>query len=214
MGEKRNNGEDLYKYQCERYSQYTGRCEKLDDLAFKTSERHDQWVLTISGGALAVSFTFLEKFAPHPVGYTVVFLLLAWVSLVISLVCAFWAIRLSREAIYRQREIAGERHQHFMKTSSQSNITGDEFREPVNKFSELLKRVNKASGHGLVAGLVFLCLFAFLNTYACGKNSPLSDVNAQVRGMAPPIGAYITNYTSTFSSNHPITHQPSTTNRP
>lgn len=89
-GQQSNSpGQVLHQYQKERHADYSARSIRLDELAFKTSERYDQWVLTLSGGALAVSLTFLEKIAPEPVPATLWFLALSWLSFIGAILAGF-----------------------------------------------------------------------------------------------------------------------------
>src|ERR1035438_4775715 len=70
----------LHKYQKDRHAAHVAISNRFDDLAFKTSERYDQWILTLSGGALAISLTFLEKIAPEPTKWTLFLLGFSWRS--------------------------------------------------------------------------------------------------------------------------------------
>lgn len=152
----------LCEYKRARHAHYLSERTKLDDLAFKTSERYDQWVLTIAGGALAISLGFLEKIAPNPQGSTVVFLCLAWVALVVCILAAFIAIKTSRDALYRQLNIVDEKYANFQKTASIENMGGEEI-NLVNEVNPKVDKWNQIAGGALVSGCTCLCIFAFLN---------------------------------------------------
>src|SRR3990170_935291 len=51
----------------------------------KTLEAYDKAVMTLSGGALAISLTFVNDVIPSPIAGTVKLLIAAWVSLALSI---------------------------------------------------------------------------------------------------------------------------------
>jgi hypothetical protein len=156
-------------YRKERYQAHILRKNTLSDQAFKTSERYDQWILTISGGALAVSVTFLEKIAPKPAPYTLWFLGFAWGGYIISLITGFFAIYYSREALYRQREIADHEYGHFVQTSTEDKPEGDQLPPEDNRHIKQVKCLTATSTFLLAAATVLLCLFALLNVIAAAR---------------------------------------------
>jgi len=160
-----DNAEDSYQaYLKARDQNYRERRQRLDDLAFKTSERYDQWVLTIAGGALAVSLTFLEKLCPHPLVPTwPVLLSLAWLFLTAAIVAAFVAIKKSREAIYQQIEIDDRSYARFRSTTTTQNPVGKVEEEEDNAKSREVERTNTLSTICTVMGILLLCAFAFRN---------------------------------------------------
>src|ERR1035441_8332712 len=124
-GDEAGTADTYVQYKKDRHEAYLLRRNLLNDFAFKTSERYDQWVLTLSGGALAISLTFLEKIAPEPAPMTLWFLGLSWLSFIGAILAGFFAIHYSREAIYREIEIARENYDAFVSTSSTQNMQGD-----------------------------------------------------------------------------------------
>jgi len=182
--ESRDYERELHEYKKEMYAHYLTQREQLADQAFKTTERHDQWILTLSGGALAISLTLLEKIVTHPKPGTVNLLIFSWGFLIISLIFAFLAIRTSREALYRARDICREEYQHFLNTSNVSHPAGDKLKEPKNKFSFILGILNTVSASGLVVGIFLLCFFAFgnLNGVEMQKTDISGNVNTNITG--------------------------------
>jgi hypothetical protein len=156
--------EDAYQqYLKERHVAHVARRNNLDDLAFKTSERYDQWVLTLSGGALAISLTFIEKIAPEPAHYTLIFLGLSWLAYIIAVLAGFGAIDTSRKAIYRQLKIGDETYSQFRKTTTKEKPEGDPLPEAENRPAKIVGCLNVVSLTSLVIGTMLLCVFAVAN---------------------------------------------------
>jgi hypothetical protein len=155
---------DAYtQYKEDRHEAYLARRNSLNDFAFKTSERYDQWVLTLSGGALAISLTFLEKIAPEPARCTLILLGLSWLAYIGAVLVGFSAIHCSRHALYRELEIGDEVYAQFRKTSTQEEPEGDQLPEQENRVTKTLNHLNTASVACVVAGTLFMCFFALVN---------------------------------------------------
>lgn len=171
--DRREASAEYALYRKERYQAHILRKNTLSDQAFKTSERYDQWILTISGGALAVSVTFLEKIAPKPAPYTLWFLGFAWGGYIIALITGFFAIYCSREALYRQREIADLEYSHFVQTSTEDKPEGNYFPPHDNSPIRQVKCLTATSTLLLAGATILLCLFALLNVIATApKDNP------------------------------------------
>jgi hypothetical protein len=151
------------QYRKERHAAHIASRHNLDDLAFKTSERYDQWVLTLAGGALAISLTFIEKIAPEPKAYSWILLGLSWFLFIVAIVAGFAAIFYSREAIYREIEICDEYYKTFRETATVDKLEGDSPPALTNRFNKILERLNTASLSCLGLGTLFMCLFALVN---------------------------------------------------
>src|SRR5690242_19694128 len=59
----------------------------------------DQAVLSLSGGALGVSLTFLREFAPHPAPSTQWLLMLGWAALIVSMLLVLVSMHCSQSAL-------------------------------------------------------------------------------------------------------------------
>jgi hypothetical protein len=174
---------DAYEqYQKDRYKAHVARRNSLNDLAFKTSERYDQWVLTLSGGALAISLTFIEKIAPDPARSTLILLGLSWLAYICAVLAGFAAIFFSREAIYKQLEIDDAVYEQFRKTSTEDKLEGEVLCEAVNLHIRTLKILNRTSISCLILGTLLMCCFALSNIRGDNVNKekelpPQIDVN-------------------------------------
>jgi hypothetical protein len=154
---------DYHEYRKERHAHHAASRRTLDDLAFKTSERYDQWVFTLAGGALAISLTFLEKIAPDPARLTFILLGVSWLAYILTILAGFSAIYYSRKAIYRAIEICDENYRQFNETTSEEKPEGDPLPESENYFNVIVDRLNVVSLSCLVAGTLLMCVFALAN---------------------------------------------------
>lgn len=73
-----------YEYRKQRYESYVKARDSLIASSLEISGRYDKSILFLSGGALALSLTFIEKIAPHPYAWSFIVLLGAWVSLIVA----------------------------------------------------------------------------------------------------------------------------------
>src|ERR1035441_926407 len=204
-GDEAGTADTYVQYKKDRHEAYLLRRNLLNDFAFKTSERYDQWVLTLSGGALAISLTFLEKIAPEPARCTLILLGLSWLAYIGAILAGFSAIHCSRNAIYRQLDIDEEVYVQFRRTTTEHETEGDQLPEQENRVITILKNLNKASVTCVVAGTLLMCCFALVNISITKpkKETPApQQINVQVQ--LPQI--------STRSEEHTNTNTLSTNN--
>jgi hypothetical protein len=189
--------DEYQQYLNARHKAYTARRNNLDDLAFKTSERYDQWVLTLSGGALAISLTFLEKIAPNPSHYTLFILGFSWLAYIVAVLAGFLAIDTSRKAIYRQLEIGDDNYDQFSKTTTKQKPEGEPLSDEknTNRPAELVGCLNKVSLTSLVIGTAFLCIFAIANL--AGVKAPIETNHEQQINLSVNLTQVSTNMTTT-----------------
>ncbi len=121
--------------------------ESLLDAHAKLSEEFPKMLLLMSGGALGLSVTFLEKLAPKPRTHTG-WLLVAWALLVICLIAVVASVLLSMSAV---RAILDQWEAHILG------------RNVATLRTKWVARLNVVAGGAVVAGLAVLALFAFLN---------------------------------------------------
>ena len=77
LGYSRRNSEDNkgsvdpnYEYAKTRYDGYLRDRQAYLKESLEISDRFDKAILTLSGGSLVLSLTFIEKLAPHPLGWS------------------------------------------------------------------------------------------------------------------------------------------------
>ena len=78
--------------------------QSYDEAELEASGRYDKWILTLSGGALGLSITFIEKLAKNPTPETLFWPKLSWGCLVISLLAALLSLVTSQSAIRENRK--------------------------------------------------------------------------------------------------------------
>src|SRR6202035_1718186 len=69
----------------EERKEYLEERKLLIDLQNQACQSFDKTVITLAGGALGLSITFIQQIAPHPSLATLPFLAWAWGSLVLAL---------------------------------------------------------------------------------------------------------------------------------
>jgi len=65
----------------EEFGDYLATREQLHQLEIEASGRYDKWLMTLAGGSLALSVTFLDKIAKQPAPETLLYLGLSLVSI-------------------------------------------------------------------------------------------------------------------------------------
>lgn len=132
---------------------YLGEREGLNKMELEVSGRYDQWLLTLAGGALALSITFLDKIAPHPEPSTLRWLIVAWGFLLITLILGLVSLLTSQSAIRRQRDILD--HMQEPQTAPSGPMK--------NRKATATRWLNVSSMVFFALGIVFLCVFSVLN---------------------------------------------------
>jgi len=132
---------------------YMAARHEYDQAELEVSGRYDKWILTLSGGALGLSITFIEKIAKNPTSETLIWLLLSWSCFVFSLLIALLSLLTSQSAIRENRKELDESYK--------------ETRPPRLKFPRWFTRLTNALNWGsltlFVLGTAFLCIFSFKN---------------------------------------------------
>ncbi|MCI0743819.1 MAG: hypothetical protein L0Y58_00285 [Verrucomicrobia subdivision 3 bacterium] len=146
-----------------RREEFASEREQLIHLKLELSGRYDQWVLTLSGGALAVSLTFLERIASSPGPETMPYLVTAWACLILALLSGVLGLILSQYAV------GGDIKRldwHFCRDASrllpQTNPPPTQS-EPKNRFTKVVHAANILSIAGFLTGITFLCMFSYDN---------------------------------------------------
>jgi hypothetical protein len=144
-----------YEYLQLRHASYCKQRESCSSAGLEISGRYDQWIVTLPGGALALSLGFLEKIAPTPTPLSKTWLIMAWATLIIALASGFAAIFFSQRALERQIEILDEEFRRFKEKLQGAPL--------INGYRFVIRRLNWTSLFAFVFGLISLCTFAFKN---------------------------------------------------
>jgi hypothetical protein len=138
----------------------SGRQEYLDErkilieLESRSAQGFDTAVISLSGGALALSISFINQIAGRVPRFKWL-LIVAWSSLVFSLIAMTVSHLTSQKAMRKQREIIDQ----------EQDDEGTETGEGVNEtaYSGMTDFLNYAALATLLIGLGSLAAFAFLN---------------------------------------------------
>lgn len=71
----------------------------LESYAFEAANAYDKAIMSLSGGALGVSFAFVKNIVTKPAPDTVIWLWYAWISLGVSLASIIVSMLFSQKAI-------------------------------------------------------------------------------------------------------------------
>jgi len=127
--------------------------QAYDEAELEVSGRYDKWILTLSGGALGLSITFIDKIAKNPTLDTLFWLKFSWACLVISLLAALLSLVTSQSAIRENRK--------------ELDLAHSENRAPNLSFPRWFTCITNGLNWGslfmFILGVIFLCIFSFQN---------------------------------------------------
>jgi hypothetical protein len=138
---------------------YRAERQMLVEAGDKNIEQHDKAMLTLSAGALALSLTFVEKIAPHPIPATQFLLGIAWLFFILSLIVILASFQTSHKAYCRQREIIDEQH---------CPTPGKEC-DSRNNWAYWTEGLNICSYSCFILGVIFLASFSWSNLPGAGN---------------------------------------------
>jgi hypothetical protein len=181
-----------YEYRKQRYESYVKERENLNHSSLEISGRYDKSVLFLSGGALALSVTFIEKIAPSPVAWTFVLLAAAWLFLISCVVLELYALATSQTAINEQIRLLDAEYDEFLQAASDTTkAVGVQTGPPAaaeSKFTVRTRRLNVWSLRSLVFGLACLCFFSGVNLPFHHKEESMAEKTANSKGSYVPPG--------------------------
>lgn len=131
--------------------QYAKERALLLDLAKANTDQHDKAILQITGVALAVSVTFVDKIAHNPDQHSYVWLGAGWAALSLGLTAILLSFQTGHWAC-----------------NSQLDLLNDEYKTGVrpdqrNHWSEYTTWLNRLSCLLLVLGVVLILIFSWVN---------------------------------------------------
>jgi hypothetical protein len=139
---------------------YVSARQSYDTAELEVSGRYDKWILTLAGGALGLSITFIEKIAKAPTPETLCWLKGAWFFLIAALLLALVSLVTSQSAIRENR--------------SELDAANTEGRAPELKFPKwwttLTNWLNWTSLASFIIGASLLCTFSFKNIDTSGRD--------------------------------------------
>lgn len=188
-----------YEYRKQRYESYTKERDALREDALQSGERYDKAILSLAGGALALSVTFLEKIAPHPFGWTYGLLGLAWLCLILAILLELYALARTQTVTNMQMDLARAEYLAYLRSLPEAQSVALPAPEPVKSQQEIdgyknrLRSLNTWSLRSLTAGIALICLFSLVNLFSrntTGLPMPKSE-QTRVQPINESKGTYI-----------------------
>ena len=157
-----------YEYRKQRYDTYTKERDALRNDSLEVSGRYDKAILTLAGGALALSITFLEKIAPNPTPWTSILLAIAWLCLIASVLLELYALATSQTVTNEQIRIVDEEYRQYLLSLPEhppipEPSTVPETPEVMEAMRRHTRSLNDWSRWLLSIGVLLLCAFSLFN---------------------------------------------------
>lgn len=141
----------------------------LIDLQSQSSQAFDKMIVTLAGGALTVSIGFIRQTVPEALPGTTLWLGLAWLLLVLSLLASLFSHFASQMGLMRQCEELDQRYLGVHVPASSSHVPGRVYRWVNACMTRIFGArmtthwLNVAAILCCVVGIGFLALFVVLN---------------------------------------------------
>ncbi len=177
------------EYRKERYDSYVKERDALRSESLEISGRYDKSVLFLAGGALALSVTFIEKIAPHPLPWSFIILLVAWILLILAVMFELHALATSQNALHQQIRSLDAEYDAFVAASSGANsdaIPTSEPSEVENRAAVRTQWLNLWSLRFLGTGIALVCVFSALNLPYAQQNNNMPETARLTRGSYVP----------------------------
>jgi hypothetical protein len=183
------------------FERYVAQREKLHDAVMESSGRYGKAILTLSGGSIALTVTFIEKIAAEPSPESIKFIILSWSMFLISLVSHLFSLKNSNKASTQQIIILDDQYKKLVNATSYAEGFKN-WEEPSNKYSKRTRLFSDVSIISLILGIVFVFIFSAVNLYEKGncmsensksnypcreKSTEISRNNENKNSSRPPI---------------------------
>lgn len=156
-------------YEEKLYAIYQAQRTETDKFALEIAGRYEKMLSLLAGGALAVSVTFLEKIAPHPVPWSRPIIGGAWFALVLALVATLVALFQSQNAL--RKKIENLDREYREKLYPDVGEANEWLSHTENPFADKVVRWSSVSRWSAIAGLVLLVAFSLIN-FPSGEQQP------------------------------------------
>jgi hypothetical protein len=186
-----------YEYAKTRYEGYLRDRQAYLKESLAISDRFDKSILALSGGSLALSLTFIEKIAPSPLDWSLWFLLVAWLLLILSVLFGIYALAASQMAIQREIAHLDQSYREFLEAYEAGDVYAIPNSLPYgNRAVRVTQRLNVLSMVCLGVGIFSLCIFSLINLHSkTGANPQVLQVQLQIPPsvspsvpLGPPLG--------------------------
>lgn len=153
------------------YDSYAKERERLNSASLEAGGRYDRIVITLGGGALALSLTFIEKIAPSPCLGTIWILIVAWSSLLVCVVLQLLALASSQDAVRLQIERLDAEYGYYFASDNPEDAVRNRMPEDMNRFTVRATRFNDWSRYALICGMLLLFAFSAVNMSTKGNEN-------------------------------------------
>ncbi|NCD35098.1 MAG: hypothetical protein EOL87_16985 [Spartobacteria bacterium] len=155
----------MSNYREELYAVYSKERDKLNGASLETGARYDRIVMTLSGGALVISLTFLEKVAQNPIPWTLWLIVPAWLLLLGSVILQLLTFAASQDAIRLQIDRLDNEYTFYFSFTDPAEAVERREPEGVNRFVTRATRFNTCSRWSLIIGMLLLFAFSACNLF-------------------------------------------------
>ncbi len=183
------------------HEKYVEQRQEADRFGLEIGARYEKFLSFIAGGALVVSFTFVEKIADDPVRSSWL-ILAAWLLLVIGISSTLFAINFSHKALHRKIENLDN---EITKQLNPDDKVYQELDTESNPYTTYTNRANLWSLWTTIVGLVALCVFTFLN-FPNTKTEPTAEDNEQQTQQKSVIQSFEVSSSSTKTKRIQLLH--------
>lgn len=155
------NKDDIGNKDIEEHRRYLDQRHALNEAEFKIAESLDKALLTLSGGALAISMTFVKDIARNPMWTWA--LVIAWLLFGSSITVLLATSYICQLAYRKQRKILDDEQGAKFKRQKNNLEARNEPIERKNIWSTSTKVGNFSAMVIFLIGLVFLGVFIWVN---------------------------------------------------
>jgi hypothetical protein len=138
---------------------YADERKLLIDEEREAARTFDKAMLTLSGGALGLSITFIRQLAPKP--HLIGLLVTAWSCLAVALLATILGLHISQSAIRRARDMLDDDQRGISDALNRKN-------DPAR----LTNCFNWIAAFAFLAGIAFLAVFAIFNLHGNNPGGP------------------------------------------
>ena len=136
-----------------RYTSHMEHRKKLVDAELEMAGRFTNASLTLAGGALALTITYVEKLHPHPIGSALSWLGVTWFFLAMSLTASLVALLFSLNATHVAIQHSDKLYNCWLRERTTT------FAAPANQFSAWTHYCNYLSVGGFLFGIIAFFVF-------------------------------------------------------
>ncbi len=163
------------------YELYLLERTRLTTAKQEASKSYDRTILTFSGGAIALSITFLEKIAPQPDAKGLLYT--SWSLLAVAMMSTLYSLLATQRACEQEISDLEKRYEDIVGVSTDEETTAPAasdltifgvswrwlrtfaamFRNPAVSFADVVAWLNRLAGFFFFAGVLFFAWFALEN---------------------------------------------------